>query len=393
MRVSLLAALCSFLGLLHLFVVYPLVLFLAARRRPNTAPGPMGAAAPLSVSLVCVVHNGAELIGNKIENSLALNYPAHRMEILVVSDGSTDATEAVVGSFQDARVRLVALPTWQGKNRAFNRAVPLCTGDVVVVSDADARLEADALLHLTARFHDPSVGGVCGRRVIAEAAGAFSSAQGRYISLDEKIKQWESRLGRLTSNDGKLYGFRRGLFQALDPAVTDDLFVCLTVISSGFRFVYEGGALAHIPMPSRGFRHELVRRRRIVSRSLRGIWLHRRLLNPFRYGFYAFCLFSNKINRRMMPCYLLVLFAATLFLCADNAGWLWLLAPQAMGLLLAGVFPLVRRGRRVPRPVRKFSGIAFYVLLGALGTLLGMLDAVAGKKVVSWSPVKGGGAP
>ncbi len=372
---------------LLVLVVNPLLVYLVARRVP-WRPIPVVTTFP-SVSMIVAVHNGASLMETKLDNALALDYPPAQLEIIVVADGCSDATEQIVVRYGDRNVRLLRLDEHRGKTWALNTAVAEAHGELLVFSDADALLPAESLRQLVAPFAAPTVGGVCGQRVIGERQGALREAQARYINLDSRLKHWESRLGTLTSNDGKLYAIRRALFVPLPPAVTDDLFLALAVVRQGRGFVFAPQARALIPTPSRGAGHELERRRRIVAASLHGIRLQKVLLDPRRYGFFAWRLLINKVFRRLLPLALLLVMGGTLLLLPGHS-WAWpLLLLQLLGYGLAFshlLWPKI--GIQPPPLLGKVSAAGFYVALGAYGTLLGIGDFLRGRQPQKWTPRK-----
>ena len=366
---------------------YPAVLALHALfvRKAPYSDGP----AP-GVSMIIVARNAENLIGRKIENSLSLEFPSDRLEILVFSDGSTDGTNDVVRTYQTDRLRFFSSVEHRGKIDALNSCAACATGEVLVFSDVDAMLEPDALLWLTRPYQDADVGGVCGQRLVDHEGKEMVSAQKRYISLDSSIKLLESKTGRVTSNDGKLYAIRRNLFEAIPPGVTDDLYNALSVIRQGYKFIFEPEARAAIPAPSRSGKHELQRRRRIVAQSLHGIFLRKELLNPFRYGLFAFGLLINKVFRRMLPVFMLLFFLSTLILAKDFA-WAMILTFIQLGVY-AGVSVSLLTGhmarRILPGPLRKMLDLLLYVCFGNMGMFLGIVAYICGARIERWDPVK-----
>lgn len=378
-------------GIGLVLVGYPLLLWLRAARAPAPRafePPP----APPSVSVLVAVRNGEALIGDKLRNTLALRYPPDRVQVVVASDGSTDATIARIREVRDPRINVLELLEHRGKTEALNLGALRCRGDVVVFTDADALLDPDALAALIEPFRDPTIGGVCGQRVIQRGEGRWAGAQRGYVSWDSRIKLLESRLGSVSSNDGKLYAVRRELLRPIVPAVTDDLFNALSVVRQGARFVFEPRATARIRLPSRSLRHEVRRRRRIVGRSLRGILHERALLNPVRFGWFAVGLTINKVLRRMLP-----VFGAAFALSAVSWGLrfpaahaLWAVPAAGLGLAAAGA---ALPDRPWARPPRAASRAALYFAAGNLGTALGLWDAVRGHRITKWDPHKGTPAP
>lgn len=375
----------SVAGILSFFVFYPLLTWLRGRGVPFRVPDPPD---PLpSVSLLVAVRDGERLVSAKLANGLALDYPPDRIQVVFFSDGSRDGTLAQLRAQADERVTVLSATDHIGKTEAINQGIQSCTGDIVVFSDADALLDADALAKLVRWFGDPAVGGVCGQRVLCKDNADLKEAQGRYIDFDSRIKRMESRQGSITSNDGKCFAIRRRLFQPIVPAVTDDLFTCLSVVRQGYRFVFEPDALARIHVPSRSRRHEMQRRRRIVGRSLRGIFYHRPLLNPFRYGWFAIGLAVNKVARRLLPVFLLLLLAGCAGLAGRHPSVALLTGLQLAGYLAALLYPLAPPALQRSAPGR-LAATAYYFCLGCVGTLLGWADLLTGRRQLKWDPVK-----
>jgi len=370
-----------------LFIAYPLLLRCAYRLLPVRAH--QTADIRPSVTVLIAVHNGADLVEAKVANSLALEYRRDRMQVLFVSDGSTDATVELLRACKDDRVEVLERDEHQGKIAALNYAMPRCRGDVVVFSDVDALLAPDALRMLLRHFDDPAVGGVCGQRVIPDDAVWSGSGQASYVAVDTKLKSLETRMGSVTSNDGKLYAVRRDLCRPMPEAVTDDLFMCLSIVSKGHRFVFDEDARARVLLPSRSWRHEFHRRRRIVSTSLRGIYYERGLLNPFVFGRYSLQLLINKITRRMLPFHMLGVLVGMGILAA-----VWPVLYIPLGLVIAGLVAgvLWPAGIRMPAPLRPLGAVAdaaHYLCLGSIGTLCGVIDFMFGRRITGWEPNKG----
>lgn len=224
MRIVCLSALIfSIAGFSLVFILYPLLLFFLGCFRRKAVPADPEAWP--SVSLITVVRNAEDLISGKIENTLALDYPPDKLEMVVFSDGGPiDATTECVGRDVPDRVRFFESSEHSGKNACLNLAVREARGDILVFSDADAQLDKSAIKLLLRWFSDSKIGGVVGRRVIAEKGREWVHAQEDYIRLDSAVKVLESRIGSVSSNDGKLYAVRANLWHPFPLAVTDDLF-------------------------------------------------------------------------------------------------------------------------------------------------------------------------
>lgn len=386
------------------FLLYPLLLALItgishrvttipARDKPLVDDQTAESALPM-VQVIAVGYAPGHLLRPKIENTLALDYPEDKLSLFLGFDGPIDNESKLEPLLADPRVRVMDGSERLGKCLTINRVMSRITADILVFTDMDALLAPDVIRRLVNRFTDPGVGGVCGRRVIAESDGGFTPAQADYIDYDSRLKALEEHaLGSITSNDGKLYAMRRHLFRPLPPAVTDDLYNGLSVILGGARLVFEAQAIALIRKPSRGGFHEIKRRRRIVCRSLAGIFARPVLFLPWRFRGYGLALFINKVNRRLLPLYLLVM----LMSCAVGAGKSMFLA-ACFGLQVAfygialGYGALGTNADHLPGFARRIGGVTYYFLVGNVGMLLGWWDFFSGKRPAVWEPNKGPGA-
>jgi len=372
--------------LLLVVVVNPLLLWLQASFIKKDKGVVSEEVKPLNVSMVTVLRTpDIELLEAKITNVMRI---AGLSQWVLYHDGPASLVLKDYMSQQHPEVRLRESTLRKGKNAVLNEAIECCSGEVVLFSDADSLQQADCLDVLQGHFDDASVGGVCGQRVIAERHQQ-DAGQSLYIDLDSHIKAWESRLGQLTSNDGKLYAVRRPLLQLIPDGVTDDLYSGLTVLKQKQKFVFDRAFTAEIRLPSRSLVHEVQRRRRIVCRSLRGLWLQRRIFRCHEYGLLSIRLFINKVLRRLIPHSLLVaLVAMNALLFSYSPDYLLLLAAQVSYLCLLYYFTKAVWAERLPKKVYRLLHANAYVLAGLYGTLLGSFDFLRGEQYVTWTPKK-----
>ncbi|HEX6203266.1 MAG TPA: glycosyltransferase family 2 protein [Thermoanaerobaculia bacterium] len=390
--VALLAAvaLACFAVVAGLYFGYPALVWLAARLRPrplSPAPG----AEPPRLTVIVPAFDEAAVIGEKIDNTLAADYPADRLELLVVSDGSTDATEAIVAgrAARDRRVRLLALPRG-GKALALNAAAAAAGGDVLVLTDANALIDPAALARLAAPFADPEVGGVSGRKRYRSGRGADATELGEnlYWRYDQWIKEQESRAGSVFAADGTLYALRRELFVPIaDPAQADDIALSTRVVLQGRRLLFEPAAVAWEEAPAEGSA-ELARKVRVTNHSVRALWNLGGAL--WTSGFYSLELLGHKLFRHLVPFFLLPMLAAHLVLAAAagpvGEAARWLLVPHLGFYALAVAGSLLRRrplGRRRP-----FS-VPYYFTLVNTAAFLGVVSILAGRRLRAWTPRSG----
>jgi cellulose synthase/poly-beta-1,6-N-acetylglucosamine synthase-like glycosyltransferase len=346
----------------------------AVRTGPATPPA----------TLVIAAFNEEAVIGERIENALAMDYPAGQLDVLVAADGCTDATEDIVRRYGPRGVRLVSLPRL-GKIRALNAAVEHARGEILVFSDANVMCRPDALRAMARSFADPSVGGVAGRTVYRLEARGESNGRGErlYWDYDTRLKQLESATGSIVSAHGGLYAIRRSLYRPVpDPAVTDDFAISTGVIEQGYRLVFEPDAVGSEFAVGQA-RREFGRRVRLMTRGLRGVLLRRRLLNPFRFGFYSVVLFSHKVLRRLAPVPLVALAAASAWLAPSH--WLYATAAAGQGAFYAlGLAGFALRGAAVGR--LKPLYVPFYFCMANVACALAVAQLLAGRRIELWQP-------
>lgn len=364
----------------YTYIGFPLLVVLRGLVRQRSY---RSAAIEPTVSLIIAAHNEAKSIRGKLENVLALDYPAHRLEVVIASDGSTDGTDAIVQEYAGRGVRLLSLPR-QGKAPALNAAVAASTGEILVFSDANSIYAPQAIRALVRPFADPAVGGVAGNQCYLKqgAAGKVNAGEHSYWDFDRKLKEYESMAGNTISATGAIYAIRRTLFQPVPGGVTDDFTLSTGVIAQGRRLVFAPDAIAYEPVSGTS-EAEFARKVRVITRGLRAVQLRSELLNPFRYGFYALQLFSHKVLRRLVVLPLLVLALVTPLLWAK--GRLYRLAALAealfAGLAAAGYgLQHTSLGRKKP------FAIPFYFVMVNFAALLAALNVVRGRKIERWEP-------
>ena len=365
------------------YVVFPVGLLVrgALLRRPVRS-----AAIEPSVSVIIAARNEAAVIGRRLENLAALDYPRERLEVVIASDGSEDATAEIVAGWSDRGVRLLDLPR-VGKADALNEAVAASSGEVLVFSDANSMFAPDAVRALVRRFADPEIGGVAGDQRYDTAAVGDALAEGErgYWDIDRLLKIAESRAGNVVSATGAIYAIRRDLFRPVAAGVTDDFITSVTVVAQGRRLVFARDAVAYEP-PATSGGDEFGRKVRIITRGLRGTILMRELLDPRRHGFYSIQLAWHKIFRRLMVVPLLGLFASSLLLV--GRGPLYTFAAQAqLGGYALGMAGLALRDHPLGRS-KLFSFPAFFCLVN-LAALQALRNIATGTRIDRWEPLRG----
>jgi cellulose synthase/poly-beta-1,6-N-acetylglucosamine synthase-like glycosyltransferase len=324
----------------YAYAGYPVLIWLLSRRavRPGGVPA-IGDTDLPSVSLMIAAYNEEDVIGGQVRSALALDYPREKLEVVVGSDGSTDGTAAAVRGHTDPRVRLIDYTRRRGKASVLNSALPELQGEVVVLSDANTRIDPGAVRRLVRWFQDPAVGAVCGRLVLTDPRTG-RNVDSLYWRYETFLKRCESRLGALLGANGAIYAIRRSLFEPIPPETIVDDFVIplLARLKTGCAIVYDGEAVAREETPP-DVGSEFHRRARIGAGGFQSIGLLWRLLDP-RQGWIAFTFFSHKVLRWTGP-FCLVGLAASNVLLAGQPLYQALLLGQAAFYLTALLGALV----------------------------------------------------
>jgi glycosyltransferase involved in cell wall biosynthesis len=366
----------AFGALVYGYVGFPLLSALRALLAPRPVRRDEGYRP--AVSLLVAAHNEEAVIAQKLDNTRALHYPQHLVEIIVASDGSDDRTAELVEGYGDAGVRLIRLPRG-GKNRALNAAVAAASNEILVFSDADSVLAPDALAQLVAPFADPAVGGVGGDFRYARRGGR---GERDYWSIDRALKRWQSQAWSMTSATGQLYAMRRALVRPIPDGVTDDFFASVQAPLAGKRLVFEPRAVASGPAapPARA---EFRRKVRVITAGLRGVWRVRAGLNPRTHGLFAVQLFSHKVLRRLnvLPLLLISLTSPLLW----RRGPLYRLAALATAAVhTLGALGLVLRDTRLGRT--RLLSLPFFFELVNGAVLAALLGLARGERHDTWVP-------
>ncbi len=287
----------------------------AGDRRAPPAPD----AAWPKVSIVMSAFDEAACIRAKVENCLALDYPADRLEIVIGCDGCTDATAELARAAGRGRVRVVELAPRAGKASVLGRLVPSAQGELVVLTDANTMLDRGAVRALARRFRDPDVGAVVGRLRLVAAGGA-GLQEGVYWRYETLLKRYEGRNGCVLGANGGLYAIRRLLFSPLPPdTIVDDFVVPLRIAVRGWKVGYAPEAIAHeeAAAPSAA---EFARRARIGAGDWQALARLPELLDPRR-GFLFFAFVSHKLLRWIAPGLLAVALVANAAAAAASGAW------------------------------------------------------------------------
>lgn len=366
--------------LFYVYAGYPLLLavigLFVRRRRPEPGYCPR-------ISVLIAAYNEEEAIERKIRQTLVLEYPPEKLEVLVLSDCSTDRTDEIVSAFPDGRVHLVRMLERRGKTHAQNFGVRRANGEVVVFSDATAIYQSKALLYLACNYQDASVGSVSGRYQYFDPGEQSPTGMGSvaFWSYENLIKKLQSRIRTITGCCGCIYSVRKSAYTELPADIISDLVQPLQAIKKGYRVVFEDRALAY-EETTQSTAEEFAMRVRVVTRAMRGLLSVSDLLQPWKFAWPAFQLWSHKIMRWMVPLFLITLFAAN-FILLDFPLYRLTLAAQLFfyaAALLNMLLPLHRQWKPLGIPL-------FFCTLNA-AALVSMIEICRGRKYVTWQTVR-----
>lgn len=293
----------SALGILFPYFVYPVILRLMARHTAAVERQALPA-----VTLIIPVSNEAVRIERKIANTAELIYPRDRLQVLFVSDGSTDRTVELLRRHQPLGADVIELPIRRGKAAALNAGIERAVHDILVFTDASIELEPRALEQIVRQFADPGIGCVSGEDLIAESGG--EAWYGRYELM---VRRLESAVHSIAGASGSFYAQRRSLCQPFTPGMAPDFLSVLRTVEQGYRAVSEpqaAGAMTSVKEPQGEFERKV----RTVIRGMTALFAHASLLNPFRFGMFSFVLWSHKVARWVAPGFLVVALTASWWL-------------------------------------------------------------------------------
>jgi biofilm PGA synthesis N-glycosyltransferase PgaC len=364
----------SLIVIVYAHAGYPLLLWIVARfrclkvQKERFQP---------HVSVVMSLFNEEARVKKRLENLFLQDYPRDRLEVIVISDGSTDTTCDIVRSFAGAGVRLLDLGTRNGKALALNRGIAIATGEIIVFADARQSFESDAISQLVANFSDPGIGCVSGELVfVKDETSRIQAEMGAYWSYEKWIRKMESRSGSVVGATGAIYAIRRSLFEPL-PAGTilDDVLTPLNIVRQGYRCIFDGSSVAFDAV-SKDAAQELQRKVRTLAGNWQLLSFCPALLLPWRNPCWWRFL-SHKVMRLVIPLALCLLLVSGGLL----EGWFYwaFTVMQSLVYVTALVGVIVSRSRRV-----RIVNLCYFFLIMNAATVAGFWQWFTGQSGATW---------
>lgn len=360
-------------------IIYPSLVFLLGLVRPRTVK--RCSWLPF-VTVLIPAYNEAQHIAATIQNKLNQDYPRDRLEIIVISDGSTDGTDDIVREFSSQNVRLIRRERRQGKAAALNEAVRCARGEILVFSDANSLFAPDAIRRMMENFGDPEVGYVTGNLAYeVRSAGIAGKGCSAYMKYENALRTLETQVGSIIGVNGGVDAIRRELYSDVPRHLITDFVLPLYVIGTKHRVVYDervhASEVANTELGS-----EFRMRIRVGLRALQGITYMRRLCNPVNYPWAAFSLISHKLSRYFCFLFLLIAFLTNLML-VTSPGYARLFIAQTLTYLLALI------GLRKGMLFRKLTLIPAYLLMTNMAFAVAAIRFLQGETMATWEPRAG----
>lgn len=367
--------------LAYVYVVYPVAVRLLASafgRPVKRLPG-----FRRTVTVIITAYNEERSLRAKIDNVLALEYPPELLDVLVVSDASSDATDAIACGYATKRVQLLRVEGRRGKTACQNIAIVQARGEIVVFTDATTLIDPGALGAIVENFADDQVGCVAGRLVYLGRGGGLTAAGGvSYWGYEVALRSAESNLGTLIGVSGCLYAVRRDAYRPIAPELISDFVVAMRMREQGLRTVLEPRAVC-FEETLEDSHAELSMRVRVALRSINALVGERKFLNPLVDPAFAWQLWSHKLLRYASPYAVAGILSCCALLAADPRYGVLLILQVVFLLAGASGFILERSARRIGLLAQPY-----YFLLTNLASVIATLRYLKGERMVTWKPVR-----
>ena len=367
----------------YAYLGYPVVLVTLTRgkkKQDSDTPAELP-----SVTITVPVHNEERNLAEVLEALLSQDYPSEKRHILVISDASTDRTDEIAASYAARGVELLRLPERRGKTAAENAADAAVRSDLIVNTDATVRLAPSALRTLVRSFADPTVGVASGRDVSVGARGSEANrGEGGYVGYEMWVRGLETRFHSIVGASGCFYATRRHLYDGSFPeGLSRDFASALIARKQGYRAISVENAICLVPRTA-SLRSEFKRKVRTMARGLQTLWYMRSLMNPFRYGRFAFCLISHKLCRWLVSLLLPFSVAGVAMLSLSSTAARVALAGVAIGAASALIATRWPERRRVPA----LLALPAFGFASFVAGFLAWMRALSGQASAVWEPTR-----
>jgi len=371
--------------IVYAYIGYPVLLYIVHWFVKKDKPLNVDSRYP-KVSVLISAYNEEESIENKLINTLELDYPSDLLEVIAISDGSTDRTDSIIQKFAHRGVMLKHYEGRIGKTECLNRTIPTVSDEIIIFSDANALYAKGAIKSLAGCFASNDIGFVTGhtRYQGSSDSGSHASA-GVYTRIESWTKKLESVVGTCVSADGAIFAIRKDLYKPLQDYDINDFVIPLKIIAQGYRGILAQDAFCY-ENASRSSGGEFARQVRIANRTLRAIWNHRSLINPFNRSLVSFQLISHKLLKFFVPFVLMVVFLSNVHLAFGTPD------PLYIGTLLVQIFFYLVALINIPAVkllgMAKISEICRSFVMVNWAIVHGWIQFLRGKTYTTWNPTR-----
>ena len=358
----------------YAYLGYPLSLLLLGVFRKN---GKIRQRVDVPVTFIITVYNEEKRIKEKLENTLKLDYPAGKLQVLVASDGSTDATNDIVRSYEAEGVELFEVINRSGKENAQKEAVPYARGEILIFSDVATILEHQGLIEIVSNFADPSIGCVSSEDNLIGQDGKHSG-EGFYVRYEMWLRRLESQVNSIVGLSGSFFAARKEVCQDFSGDVQSDFRTLLSSMKLGLCGVSDPKAIGSY-LNIEDEKREFDRKVRTVLRGLTVFFKHIEFLNVFQYGLFSYQFFCHKFLRWLVPFFLVAVLVSNVILAFVSVPFLFLLVGQFLFYGI-GVYGWITQSLSGILKIPMF----FMVVNTAIG--VAWWQYLTGKRVVFWEP-------
>lgn len=326
------------------------------------------------ISLVVTAYNEEQRIAQKLDNCLALDYPVDKLEVMVVSDGSTDRTVDIVASYESRGVKLLAIEKRLGKHHAQRTGLEEAAYDILIFTDASTSLRADSIKKIVKSFADPEVGCVSG----TDETDGSTEGEGLYVKYEMELRSLESQVSSLIGVSGSFFAIRKPICETWHSDLSSDFFLPIVAHNSGFRTVLDReavGSYGLVKEPGKEFQRKV----RTVVHGLEVLFRFAELLNPTRHGFFSLQIISHKLMRWLAPFLLCFCLILSIPLSGESPVYQIVLAIQIV-LYVAALTAYAIGGLRNSR----FFKIPFFFTMVNLSIIVAWYRYLTGERYVTW---------
>ncbi len=369
----------SLIILFYTYFGYPVFIFAVSRLFPKRV---LKQEYFPSVTFIISAFNEEKVIESKLKETLQLDYPLEKLEIIVASDGSTDKTEEIVTNFRSPLVRLIKSKKRMGKTNVQNIAADYAKGEIIIFTDATTRLQKDSVEKIVRNFADPSVGCVAGKLIFKDVKDTEESRhmheKDLIMAYEQLVRNFESVAKTTFGVSGSLYASRKNLYKPLPLDVASDFTLPLEIISIGYRVILEDEAKCYEEPPA-DRKEEFKRKIRTSSRGIYSLFKMKRLLNPFQYKTISPMLFSHKVLRWLGFYFMLILLVSNIIIYEIFLIYKIFLYFQLFFYFL--VLLCLLAGDKIKLRILR---IPFNFFMLNFSSFIGMINLLRGKVIVTW---------